>query len=696
MPEFQLIEALDVKPGEVPERFRVRVMRAGLSQNGNYYPLEVLHEAAPLFEGIRARAIPDDVHLQAGSGKDPMRVAGWFTQPVPSPDGIDATFIAESEPVRKKFWFALNHDKKDYLGFSAVVSAVGNLRRTADGVRRDVKKITKAHFVDVIVDPSAGGEIVGLAEARGTHAGRHGMLEKLLKLIEARAPEQYKTLDLENLDENKIFEIAEALMAKPKDAPADKPAPPAAKVDNEAIKVLLAEAQADAHKGILEEIAAHKAELLFERLLAESKLPDDAHERVRAALPDDKPWTKELIAEAIAGERTYLARHTQFRGPGSAAIEVGLDETDRWGAAMDAFFIGEAQEAGPKKTKIAPFKSIRHAVAQFAVINGLGNAGMDEVTLCEATITSSTFSGAMGDYMHKALQREYKMAPYNEWRAIADVVRVNDFRNNYRAQLGGFSGLAGISEAESYLDNTFTTEPDDFTPYYAVTKYGATQLLTLETIVNDDVGAVQRMPRKMARAAARDLNTAVWAPIVNNSNVTWTATALASSTFANYTTSALSPAAIEAGRLAMMKQAEPQSSERLNIPPRYLAVPQDLAKTAFELCYSAAKPLLATNAQEGGSSENENIPNFFRTFNLEPIVIPHATDANNWWLLADKADVQILEVGFLGGKEEPELFVQDMPNVGTMFTHDYITYKVRHIYGVVVLDYRGVYGGIVA
>lgn len=523
------------------------------------------------------------------------------------------------------------------------------------------------------------------------------MLEKLLKLIEARAPEDYKKLDLNNLDEAKVFAIAEALMAKPaSDAGGAPPADKKDDADAASIKAVLAEALNDSRKGILEEIAAHKAEMLCEKLLAESKLPEDAHARVRAVLPGDKPWTRELIAEAISAERQYLARHAQFRGPGSAVVDVGLDESDRWGAAMDAFFIGEAQEAGPKKTKVDPFRSIRGAVAQFAVMRGLGHAGMDELMLCEAAITSSTFAGAMGDYMHKALQREYRMAPYNEWRAIADVVRVNDFRNNYRPQLGGFSGLATISEAESYVDNAFTTEPDDFTPYYAVTKYGATQVLTLETIVNDDVGAVQRMPRKMARAAARDLNTAVWAPIVNNSNVTWTATALASSTFANYTTNALSPTTIEAGRLAMMKQAEPQSSERLNIPPRYLAVPQDLAKTAFELCYSAAKPLLNTNAQNGGTSDNPGVPNFFKTFNLEPIVIPHATDANNWWLLADKADVQILEVGFLGGKEEPELFVQDMANVGTMFTHDYITYKVRHIYGVVVLDYRGVYGAIVA
>ena len=41
--------------------------------------------------------------------------------------------------------------------------------------------------------------------------------------------------------------------------------------------------------------------------------------------------------------------------------------------------------------------------------------------------------------------------------------------------------------------------------------------------------------------------------------------------------------------------------------------------------------------------------------------------------------------GFLGGREEPELFVQDMPNVGSMFSNDKLTYKIRHIYGGNVL-----------
>ncbi|MBV5350479.1 hypothetical protein JZU71_04980, partial [bacterium] len=79
----------------------------------------------------------------------------------------------------------------------------------------------------------------------------------------------------------------------------------------------------------------------------------------------------------------------------------------------------------------------------------------------------------------------------------------------------------------------------------------------------------------------------------------------------------------------------------------------------------------------------------------EVIPVKHWSDVNNWYLIADPADIPTIEIGFMDGKEAPELFVQDMPNVGSMFSNDQLTYKIRHIYGGAVMDYRGFYGAIV-
>jgi len=68
--------------------------------------------------------------------------------------------------------------------------------------------------------------------------------------------------------------------------------------------------------------------------------------------------------------------------------------------------------------------------------------------------------------------------------------------------------------------------------------------------------------------------------------------------------------------------------------------------------------------------------------------------ATDYWLVADPAVVPTIEVGFLDGRQEPEMFVQDDPRMGSVMTADKITFKVRFIWGVVKLQYRGFAGYI--
>jgi len=65
----------------------------------------------------------------------------------------------------------------------------------------------------------------------------------------------------------------------------------------------------------------------------------------------------------------------------------------------------------------------------------------------------------------------------------------------------------------------------------------------------------------------------------------------------------------------------------------------------------------------------------------------------NWIAVADPRVIDTLEVGFVGGQQNPVLLIQDMPLYGLNFTQDVITYKVRHEYGGAVVDYRGFYLG---
>ena len=137
---------------------------------------------------------------------------------------------------------------------------------------------------------------------------------------------------------------------------------------------------------------------------------------------------------------------------------------------------------------------------------------------------------------------------------------------------------------------------------------------------------------------------------------------------------------LPAGRLAMLQQAELSSADRLGIAAKNLLVPTDLEETAFDLF----------------RKQTNNDTDFVESLQMNVLPVWYWTDANNWYLTADKLDVPLIEVGFLDGNEEPEIFVQDTPNQGSLFSNDQIVYKIRHIYNGAVKDYRGFQGNVVA
>ncbi len=725
---IQLIEAVSPEDGKTPTKWRVRLIRPGVSRNGNDYSKELLAKSVSLFEGVRALARSDEDHGR-NTNKRVKDLAGWFSEAKVAADGsIEATFnISEAAQwLQIMISDAWNQDKKDLVGFSIVADAAVAIKRTARGLVRAVRELKKIHFVDVIVNPSAGGEVVGLAESENLAAWRQIMnLEKLLKLIEAHAPEEYKKLDLKNIDEDKVLELVESIMAgdnkpevKPegegntKPKPETKPTTEATdqtqndlvNLTKEDLQKMIAEGVAGATKTVLDKSSRDNAEFMFNRMFAESVLSEDSKERVlKVVQATVAPATETQILEAINAEVKYLGKHTSFQGPGSTmgvpVIESITDGHDRWNAAMLGLFTRESEPINPNKPdgpKQIPYGSLREAYVDLTGDKDVtGRVSEATRVLAETTIDSTTFAAALGDHMHKAMQRAYHRAPFDQWKAIADAGNAKDFRTNYRPQIGGFGDLDSVAQGADYVD--FGTIPDDFAPSFVIGKKGNLQPITLEMIANDDVSTVRRMPGAIGRAAMRTLNGDVWNPIITNANVSWESVALCAAAHGNnITTSALSPAAVTAGRVAMMKQTEPQSGERLNIGPSYLGVSVDQEQQAFEMCHSDKKPLLDTNTTSGGASDNPAKPNFFKSFNLAPLVIPHWVDTNNWLLLGNKMDMPMVEVGFFGGKEEPELFIQDMPNVGSMFNADKLTYKIRFIYGIVILDYRGFYYGNVA
>jgi hypothetical protein len=229
--------------------------------------------------------------------------------------------------------------------------------------------------------------------------------------------------------------------------------------------------------------------------------------------------------------------------------------------------------------------------------------------------------------------------------------------------------------------------PTDEKATYAVAKRGGTETITFEMIKNDDVGVVQRIPKRMAMAARRTFYEFVYNLVITNPNIYDGVALFHANHGSNLGAAALSKSSYTAARLVMLKQAEKDSGKRLGLLLRHLIIPPDLEDVANNL-------FLRVAASSGTAFTANMDPEFIATAAARPTihVVTHATDTNDWFGCAGVDQTDQIEIGFLDGREDPELFVADLPNAGSLFTADKIDYKLRHIYGGAVLDFRGFFG----
>ncbi|MCS7257291.1 MAG: hypothetical protein NZ562_11790, partial [Thermomicrobium sp.] len=435
--------------------------------------------------------------------------------------------------------------------------------------------------------------------------------------------------------------------------------------------------------------------------LAEARaqgLPEPVVERIRRDFAG-RVFDVQELEQRIRDDRELVARLAETVAvprTGKVDLTVVEDQRERWQKAMDGLFEGRPVDG------VRPFTSLKQA---YRVITGTTleytDPNLARMILAEAAgwvppghplaeaVNTTTFAAILGESMTRKLIREYNRPDLQTWRVIVgpNIVPLTDFRTQRRLRIGGYGELPVVAEGANYP--TLTTPPTQEATY-APQKRGGIEELTFEAIQNDDIGALRRIPRELGRAAARTLYRAVWIEtIVNNATCSYDSKPLFHADHANLGTNTLDAAGLLATENAMRAQTFFGTTEIMGEvnQPKILVVPPTLRDIAFKLTQSE----VAVSA-----TENATVPNIFREVGYRIVVVDYLTDANDWYAFADPENVPILEVGFLNGREEPELFVQDMGNVGSMFNADKVTYKIRHIWGIGILDHRGAYKNAVA
>jgi hypothetical protein len=649
----------------------VLLIQPGMSKNRRRYSESTLRDAVPLFEGARAFAGKGVDHSPDERGV--RSLVGWYTNArwvdkAPHPtkkgatvSGVAANFhVSDAAPWLKAMMAdSIKRGKPDLVGFSIVGDGETALVREARSQFIDVTKINTIESVDVVVNPAAGGMPMRLVASAnslptGIDWGIINRGEALSLIAEGVLLPEELMEKRADLYEQLLAEAVIALQAQKENGT----------VENQTETTVV--------DTVTEKVGAVITKALVEARLAGVTLPDSAKKRVREAT-EGKVLDETAIDAVVKAEADYIAELTKPAVTDAAAVVTDVvAPADKVKEAVYQIVAGKSSQ------------SIKGLYVDLSNDRSFTGKIQEGAVLAEA-LSVSSFDQILGDSITRRMLEYYNQPGLDQWRKLVSVGSVNDMRTQRRIRFGGYNNLSVVTEGSAY---GALTSPTDEEATYAPSKKGGTEVITMEMIVNDDLGAIRDIPRRLGRAAAQTLHEFVF-DILKDNGAIYDSVALFHASHGNLGSTALTAASLKAARLQMLKQADVSNSKRLGITPKYLVIPVDLEQDAFTILNSVFLP-------SGVGTAAPSDANYARTFGLEPVSVPYWTDTNNWFLVASPMDVPTIEVGFLNGKEDPELFVQDQPVNGSMFSNDKITYKVRHIYGGAVLDYRGLQGNIVA
>jgi hypothetical protein len=183
----------------------------------------------------------------------------------------------------------------------------------------------------------------------------------------------------------------------------------------------------------------------------------------------------------------------------------------------------------------------------------------------------------------------------------------------------------------------------------------------------------------------------VWAKFTGNATASDGVAWFHSSSHGNLGSSALSFSTAIAAYKALAKMTEKDSGKRIGllddpmVKPT-LVFPIDLMETGEEIVnddhYYTTNDLTdkTRNPLKG---------------KIEGAQVSILTDANDWGMIMPPNVIDIVEMGYLNGRQEPEMFTADSPQSEQVFVADKIRYKIRHEYAGAVIDYRSGYKAVV-
>lgn len=386
---------------------------------------------------------------------------------------------------------------------------------------------------------------------------------------------------------------------------------------------------------------------------------------LQATCADDHDCTVEQANTKL------LAHLGQGSKPVAGSYIVTLeDERDKFRAGAQASILARGNLAKDDGANNYRGFSLMDLARECLAHAGVNARGMDKMAVVAAafTHTSSDFPLLLANVANKAMLKGYEEADetFQLWTSTGTL---GDFKPGKRLDLNTFPALDKVSDGGEYKYATVGERGETV----QLATYGKMFSLTRQTIINDDLDAFTKIPRRMGRAAIRTIGDLVYAILTGNPLMA-DGVALFDNGHKNLLAGGgINTAGIDAMRVGMAKQTD--GNAVLNIRMAKLLVPVALEGTA--------KVTMESEYEVGAAAKNNTVPNSVR--GLAEVISDARLDvasATAWYGAADQNVHDTVEVQYLDGNQTPTLEQQDG------WTKDGIEFKVRMDAGVKALDFR--------
>jgi hypothetical protein len=390
-----------------------------------------------------------------------------------------------------------------------------------------------------------------------------------------------------------------------------------------------------------------------------------------AATHEATPLTRDALMAEIG--RRFAERDTPAPSISRAPAQVSTGVT-MVRAMEDALFHRMVPQADLSEAgrQFRSFSLLRMAEEMLSS-SGINCRGMAPIEIAERALhTTSDFPALMASTLNRRLRSAYEenVPSYRRWARRAP--NAPDFRSIEVVQFSAMPDLLKVNEAGEFKYGTAS----DGKINYAVSTFGRIIGVSRQTLVNDDLRALERITTGFAGSAARLENRTVYSLLTANAAMPYDNAALFHANHGNLgTAAAIGVPALSEGRKNMRLQKGLQNEE-LNLAPSYLLVPATQEHLAYQFTSSQYVPAKSTDVNEFRAGGRTSI---------EPIVeaLLDANSATSWYLAAGNETVDTVEYAYLDGAEG----VQMGSRIG--FNVDGVEIKASLDFAAAVVDHRG-------